>query len=93
MKAKIQGDEKSIERKFSYQLICKNKCNMEMKYFAIKGPFGDMEVTPQLRRHEFKDENRESDYHPVILKRISDCNRLLSAKNINLRLIMFLIGK
>jgi len=93
LKAKVQGDERSIDRKFSYQLICKNKCNMEMKYFAVKGPFGDMEVTPELQRYEFMDDKRESDYHPVTLNRSSDCNRLLSAKNINLRLIMFLIGK
>ena len=93
LKAKVQGDEKTIERKFSYQLTCKNKCNLEMKYVAVKGPFGDMEMIPELQRFEFADDKRESVYHPVMLKRSSDCNRLLSSKTINLRLILFLIGK
>lgn len=93
LKAKIQGDEKSIDRRFSYQLTCKNKCNVEMKYVAVKGPFGDIEVTPELQRFEFSDEKRESMYHPVMLTRAADCNRMLSLKTLNIRLIMFLIGK
>ena len=93
LKAKIQGDEKSIERKFSYQLTCKSKCSLEMKYFAVKGPFGDLEVVPELQRFEFSDDKRDSSYHPVALKRVSECNRLLSLKTLSIRLIMFLIGK
>ncbi|XP_065065089.1 zinc finger TRAF-type-containing protein 1-B-like [Rhopilema esculentum] len=93
IKAKIQGDEKSIERKFAYQLVCRNKCNLELKYFAVKGPFGDMDIVPELQRFEFQEDHRESVFHPIALKTPSDCNKLLSSKTINLRLLLFLIGK
>ena len=93
MKAKVLGDEKSIDRRLAYQLTARNKCNMELKYFVLKGPFGDMDISPELQRFEFMDDKRESVYHPVTLKPASDCNKLLSSKSINLRLIMFLIGK
>ena len=93
MKAKIVGNEKSCERKLHYQLVLKGKVNMEIKYFVTRGPFGDMDVIPELQRFEFKDDNRESEYHAIILPKSGDCNKLLAGRTINMRLFMFHNGK
>ena len=93
LKAKVIGSEKSLDRKLTYQLLLRNKCSMELKYFIVKGPFGELDMLPELQRFEFMDDRRETVFHPVALKQSSDCNRLLSSKTINLRLLMFLISK
>ncbi len=93
VKASVQGNEKSLDRRLAYQLISRNKCNLEVKYFLIKGPFGELDIIPELQRFEFMDDKKETGRHPVLLKQASDCNRLLSTKTISLRIIMFLIGK
>ncbi|XP_066910677.1 zinc finger TRAF-type-containing protein 1-B-like [Clytia hemisphaerica] len=93
IKAKVVGNEKIAARSLSYQLILKGKGNHEIKYFLTKGPFGDAKISPETQRFEFRDDNKESDYHHIALTEETDCNRLLAARTINFRIMMFLVKK
>ncbi|KAL7302436.1 hypothetical protein TKK_0005088 [Trichogramma kaykai] len=85
----------SAERDMTYQLILKTKttCPLPMHYLILKGPFGDMKVQPRIHRYDFTDQDNESPYMPLPLPDTAECNRLLAAKAINFRLIMFLASK
>eukprot|EP00794_Sanderia_malayensis_P018674 gene18674-20559_t len=93
IKASVHGNEKSLDRNLTYQVISRTKCNMELKYYLVKGPYGELDIIPDLQRFEFTDDKRETARHPVVLKQSSDCDRLLSTKTINVRMFMFFIGK
>lgn len=58
-----------------------------------KGPFGDMKVNPRLNRFEFAEGNPESPYTNLPVVDTTECNKLLAAKAINFRLIMFQMPK
>lgn len=93
VKAKVNGNEKNASRSLSYQLVLKGKGNHEIKYFLTKGPFGDAKINPEVQRFEFRDDNKESEYHSIDLARDTECNRLLAARTINMRVMMFLVKK
>lgn len=93
IKAKVIGNEKSASRSLSYQLILKGKGSHEVRYFLTKGPFGDSKINPEMQRFEFRDDNKESEYHQIALTCDGECNRLLAARTINLRVMMFLVKK
>jgi len=93
MKAKIIGNETNANRGLSYQLSLKGKGSFEVKYFIMKGPFGDAKLSPEVQRFEFRDDNKDSEYHSIQLEGDGECNRLLAARTINLRLMMFLVKK
>lgn len=69
------------------------KGNHEVKYFLTRGPFGDAKINPETQRFEFRDDNKESEYHEMVLDDTNECNRLLAARTINLRIMMFLVKK
>ncbi|XP_039964451.1 cysteine and histidine-rich protein 1 homolog [Bactrocera neohumeralis] len=99
VKARINNSQRdphqSNERTITYQLILKTKTTtpMSIHFFALKGPFSDMKVSTQIYKHEFTDQSSESDYYILPLPDSSECNRLLSNKGINFRLLMFLLNK
>ncbi|XP_036336550.1 cysteine and histidine-rich protein 1 homolog isoform X2 [Rhagoletis pomonella] len=99
VKARINNSQRdphqSNERTITYQLILKTKTStpMSIHFFALKGPFSDMKVATQIYKHEFTDQSSESDYYILPLPDSSECNRLLSNKGINFRLLMFLLNK
>ncbi|XP_011184298.1 zinc finger TRAF-type-containing protein 1 homolog [Zeugodacus cucurbitae] len=99
VKARINNSQRdphqSNERTITYQLILKTKTStpMSIHFFALKGPFSDMKVSTQIYKHEFTDQSSESDYYILPLPDSSECNRLLSNKGINFRLLMFLLNK
>jgi hypothetical protein len=64
-----------------------------VKYFLIKGPFGDAKISPEIQRFEFRDDNKDSEYHQINLNCDTECNRLLAARTINIRVMMFLVKK
>ena len=57
------------------------------------GPFGNVKINPEVQRFDFRDDNKESEYHDIALTEESDSNRLLAARTINLRIIMFLVKR
>lgn len=77
------------------QLILKTKTSspLSIHFFALKGPFYDMKVKTQIYKHDFTDQENESEYYWLPLPDSSECNRLLASKAINFRLIMFLLSK
>lgn len=79
----------------SFQLILKTKTSspLSIHFFALKGPFYDMKVKTHIYKHDFTDQENESDYFVLPLPDSSECNRLLASKAINFRLIMFLLSK
>ncbi|XP_059227034.1 zinc finger TRAF-type-containing protein 1 homolog [Stomoxys calcitrans] len=99
VKARINNSQRdphqSNERNITYQLILKTKTTtpMSIHFFALKGPFSDMKVGTQICKHDFTEQSTESDYYVLPLPDSNECNRLLSNKGINFRLLMFLLNK
>jgi len=93
IKAKVKGNETSYNRSMVYQLVLKGKGCFEVKYFLLKGPFGDANIQSEIQRFEFRDDNKDSEYHPLILKGEEECNRLLAARTVHIRMLMFLVKK
>ncbi|TMW54222.1 hypothetical protein DOY81_000721 [Sarcophaga bullata] len=99
VKARINNSQRdphqSNERTITYQLILKTKTStpMSIHFFALKGPFSDMKVGTQIYKHDFTEQSTESDYYTLPLPDSNECNRLLSNKSINFRLLMFLLNK
>ncbi|KAJ1530493.1 hypothetical protein ONE63_005391 [Megalurothrips usitatus] len=99
VKARINNSQRdpalSSEREMTYQLILKTKttCTLSMSFLAIHGPFGDMKVLPKVDKFDFTENENESPYVRLALQDTAECNRLLSCKAINFRLIMFLVSK
>lgn len=99
VKSRINNSQRdphqSNDRTITYQLILKTKTStpLSIHFFALKGPFSDMKVSTQIYKHDFTDQNTESDYYTLPLPDSSECNRLLSNKAINFRLLMFLLNK
>ncbi|KAI1301557.1 Cysteine and histidine-rich protein 1 -like protein [Halotydeus destructor] len=95
VKSRINDDQKdptlSCDRKISYQLVLKTKITspFAVHYLILNGPFGDMKLNPQINKHEFSETNTESPYTGLPLIDTAECNKIVAAKAINFRLIMF----
>ncbi|CAO1415710.1 unnamed protein product [Diamesa serratosioi] len=85
----------SMEREITYQVTLKTKTTypLAIHYFVLPGPFSDMKVNTKIYRHDFTDNENESQFNLLPLPDTAECNRLLAAKTINFRLIMFLASK
>ena len=94
LKARVNDNQKnpnlSLNRFLSYQLILKSKLNtpLEVKFFVVKGPFGEVSTNPAIHTFEFNANKLDTDYIKLNISS-SDCNKLLAAKVINFRLFMF----
>ncbi|CAH0549993.1 unnamed protein product [Brassicogethes aeneus] len=99
VKARINNSQKdptqSSDREMTYQLILKSKSTtpLNLSYIVLRGPVGDIHVKPRIHEFEFTDVNNESPYVNLPVPDTAECNRLLAAKTINFRLIMFLASK
>ncbi|XP_074646113.1 zinc finger TRAF-type-containing protein 1-B-like isoform X1 [Tubulanus polymorphus] len=97
IKARVNDDMKnpalSTKRSLTYQLILKSRVAnpFDVHYLIVQGPYGEMNVMPAIYKSRFSNENFESDYEPLPIGDSLECNKLLAAKTINLRLIMFQI--
>lgn len=60
---------------------------------ALRGPYGEARVRPELAAHSFHDDAPDAPPLPLPLADDNDTNRLLSNKAIHFRLIMFLSSK
>lgn len=93
---KSQRDpHQSCERDINYQLILKSKTSspLAMHFFVLRGPFSDIKSETQIYKHDFTETETESPFKLLPLPDTAECNRLLAAKAINFRLIMFLASK
>ncbi|XP_047030777.1 cysteine and histidine-rich protein 1 homolog isoform X3 [Helicoverpa zea] len=85
----------SSQREITYQLILKSKaaCALAVQWVALRGPYGEARVRPELAAHSFHDDAPDAPPLPLPLADDNDTNRLLSNKAIHFRLIMFLSSK
>lgn len=85
----------SCERDINYQLILKSKTTspLPMHFFVLRGPFSDIKSETAIYKHDFTETETESPFKLLPLPDTAECNRLLAAKAINFRLIMFLASK
>ncbi|XP_033103839.1 cysteine and histidine-rich protein 1-like [Anneissia japonica] len=99
IKARVNDDHRNPtlmwERKISYQLILKSKINstVDVHFVVLKGPFGDAKIKPLIHRFDFSSDKSECPYNFLPLLDSNECNKLLSAKTINFRVIMFQVPK
>ncbi|XP_060099133.1 zinc finger TRAF-type-containing protein 1 [Heteronotia binoei] len=99
LKARVNDSERnpnlSCKRTLSFQLILKSKISspMECSFLLLKGPYDDVKINPVIYHFVFTNENNETDYVPLPIIDSVECNKLLAAKNINLRLFIFQIQK
>lgn len=95
MRARVIHNQKdpahSSERSLQYQLVSKSKLTspITLHFMALKGPYGDMKLTPAIYKFDFTNEAVESEHQDLPIIDSVECNRLLAAKTINLRLIIF----
>lgn len=85
----------SAVRSLTYQLVLKSKITAPMRvhYVALKGPYGDVAIDPAIHECEFLNEPTETEFKDLPISNSPDCNKLLAAKTINMRLIMFQVSK
>ncbi|TKS88463.1 Cysteine and histidine-rich protein 1 [Collichthys lucidus] len=99
LKARVNDSERnpnlSCKRTLSFQLILKSKVNsaLECSFLLLKGPYDDVRIKPVIHHHSFSNDANETDYVPLPISDSVECNKLLAAKNINLRLFIFQVQK
>ncbi|KAG7317064.1 hypothetical protein KOW79_019362 [Hemibagrus wyckioides] len=99
LKARVNDSERnpnlSCKRTLSFQLILKSKVNstLECSFLLLKGPYDDVKIKPVIQHHVFSNDANETEYVPLPISDSVECNKLLAAKNINLRLFIFQIQK
>lgn len=99
LKARVNDSERnpnlSCKRTLSFQLILKSKVNstLECFFLLLKGPYDDVKIKPVIQHHVFSNDANETEYVPLPISDSVECNKLLAAKNINLRLFIFQIQK
>lgn len=70
---------------FQVTLKTKTTYPLAIHYFVLPGPFSDMKVNTKIYRHDFTDNENESQFNLLPLPDTAECNRLLAAKTINFR--------
>ncbi|CAG7830382.1 unnamed protein product [Allacma fusca] len=97
VKARVNSHQRdptqSCERELTYQLLLKTKPSntLSVNFVVLKGPFGEFCLRkPQINHFEFSENNLESPFYTLFGGDSNECNRLLSAKMIHCRLILFL---
>jgi hypothetical protein len=99
VKARVNDNQDNplhtVTRTLSYQLCLKTKPTsaLQMSYVALKGPFGETPVAPIVYDFEFTGDSMESTYREFPLPGSNECNKMLAAKIINMRLILIQVPK
>ncbi|XP_063905358.1 zinc finger TRAF-type-containing protein 1-A-like isoform X2 [Zophobas morio] len=99
VRAKVTDNQneatKTVERNITYQLVLKSiiSTTLSLSYIVLCGPVGDIKVHPRVYRFDFTEHENETPYESFPLLDSAECNRLLAAKMINFRLVMFLTSK
>lgn len=86
----IKENREVSYRSMNYQLVCKQRLssNLLVKFALVAGPHNNIDVHIRVNVFEFKDSDLETPEYHLPLVHISDCNRLISCKATNLRLII-----
>uniref|UniRef100_A0A1A9WDR4 Uncharacterized protein n=1 Tax=Glossina brevipalpis TaxID=37001 RepID=A0A1A9WDR4_9MUSC len=90
IRAKINNykcSDTSAENSFSYQLILKSGTvsSMIVKFVALKGPYSNVNISPQLYRHDFLPDNLQSQYCDLPIVDITDSTQLLADRNFSIQ--------
>ncbi|KAI8520113.1 PREDICTED: cysteine and histidine-rich protein 1-like [Branchiostoma belcheri] len=99
VKARINNNDRepnlTVHRQISYQIILKSKVNtsIDMNFLVMKGPYDDVKLEAAVKRFQFSSDSLETDYYDFPLVTAAECNKLLAARNINLRIFMFQVQK
>ncbi|XP_013162862.1 PREDICTED: cysteine and histidine-rich protein 1 homolog [Papilio xuthus] len=91
-----RGDPtQSAQRDITYQLILKSKAAsaLGVQWVCARGPWGEARMAARVAAHTFRDEAADSPPLPLPLAEPRDANRLLAARPLHCRLIMFLAAK
>ena len=60
-----------------------------LQYVAIEGPYSNIPLNPAIYKFDFSNEATETEYLVLPIVSSAECNKLLAARSINLRLILF----
>lgn len=99
LKARVNDDERNpshmLERHLTFQLILKSRITapVHVQFMVLSGPFCSTKMKPKIYKVEFNNDNTESPHSPLPIVDSTECNKLLSAKTINLRLIICQVPK
>jgi len=91
----IKNPAMTCTRLLTYQLVCKSKLQnpVRLHYLALRGPFSELNMRPRVYDFEFNQENMETEKKEFPIIDSNECNKILAAKNISFRLILFQIQK
>ena len=92
----LKSPNLSVNRSLDYQLVLKTKPpsgNICVRYLALRGPYGDMKIRPAIHQAELTTDSMEGPIQSLPLIDSIECNKQLSAKTINLRIILFQVQK
>ena len=90
IRSQVVGNEKSLRRGFTFQLVLTTKCNIFVKFIFVRSPYGDIDTNPVIFQHEFTQDSPESLEQDLPVSQDIDINKVLAAKVVALRLIVFL---
>lgn len=99
IKATISEDVKDptvvSDRSIDYQLILKSRSTapLDIHYLVLKGPNSNYKIKPTIYRHEFTSDSTEAPSRRLLVEDSIECNRILSHRAINLRVLMFQVSK
>lgn len=91
VKGNVVGNEKTVKRILTYQLVQKGKTNLNVKFLMLQSPFSDLMIKPEVHQQQFTCDVQESGYHDLVLSDPLECNKMLEANSIKLRMIIFQI--
>lgn len=99
MKATISEEVKDptmvSERNINYSLILKSRSSnpLDLHYLVLRGPHSNYKLKPVIYRHEFTPDTAEAPSRRLHVTDSIECNRILSHRVINLRILMFQVSK
>lgn len=99
IKATVSDDVKDpslvSERHINYSLILKSRTNtpIDIHYLVLRGPHSNYKIKPAIYRHEFTSDTSDAPSRQLMVEDSIECNRILSQRVINLRVLMFQVIK
>ena len=83
------------ERNINYSLILKSRISnpIDVHYLVLRGPHSNYKIKPAIYRHEFTSDTAEAPSRRLMVEDSIECNRILSHRVINLRVLMFQVSK
>lgn len=90
VKSQIVGNENCVTRSFTFQLILSTRSDIFVKFVFVRSPLGDVDIEPTIFQHEFTQDSTESLEHNLPISKNIDMNKLLAARIVPIRLVMFL---